>query len=193
MRASRGVRPPFFRLQWPQQQTTLSHEVLPPCERGTTWSRVASFWERCFEQYWHWYPSRASTLVRQSGGLLRPSETNLRSLTTAGALIATETEWMQWSYSSTISTFPRNTMVTARCQLMTRKGSKLALRSKTDRNAVSKAASWPRLTPLLRLSQVQPLSRKQLLENPAIFYRFEGFQKPSTSKKPSVSTRLRQL
>src|SRR5690606_33596301 len=39
--ACSGVRPPFLRLQAMQEQTTFSHVVSPPCERGITWSRLS--------------------------------------------------------------------------------------------------------------------------------------------------------
>jgi hypothetical protein len=41
MRASCGVRPPFFVLHFTQDATTFSQVVSPPRLRGTTWSRLS--------------------------------------------------------------------------------------------------------------------------------------------------------
>jgi hypothetical protein len=69
--------------------------------------------------------------TRERGGERLPALKNLTSLTTAGALIARDTDLISWSYSSIISTLPRKNMQTAFCQDMTRIGSYEALKRST--------------------------------------------------------------
>ena len=52
IRASEGVRPPFFRLQVTQQVTMFSQSLRPPCATGTTWSNVSSEVGSDSLQYW---------------------------------------------------------------------------------------------------------------------------------------------
>src|SRR5205085_10175832 len=59
IRACSGVRPPFFTLQFTQQQTLFSQLLLPPWLLGSTWSRDNSVVGIFLPQYWHRLPSRA--------------------------------------------------------------------------------------------------------------------------------------
>ena len=123
IRASFGVRPPFFRLHGPQQHTMFSHVVFPSLLRGRIWSSVASLALSSSPQYWHWKLSLARMLLRLSGGERRPTLKNFNNRTTLGALIAIDTDRMWWSYSSMTSTLPRKNMPMAFCHEITRKGS----------------------------------------------------------------------
>lgn len=52
MRASWGVRPPFFVLQSRHEQTTFSQLVAPPRLRGITWSTLSLLTGSVKPQYW---------------------------------------------------------------------------------------------------------------------------------------------
>src|SRR5256885_14804890 len=66
IRASRGVRLPFFRLQGAHEATMFSHTDSPPRLRGITWSTVRPVAWR--PQYWQGQAARARTALR---GILR--------------------------------------------------------------------------------------------------------------------------
>ena len=63
-----GRRLPLRRLQRVQAVTMLLQEVLPPRERGTTWSKVSSGAACGRRQYWQAKRSRRNTLNRVKGG-----------------------------------------------------------------------------------------------------------------------------
>ena len=67
IRASRGIFPPFLRLQGLQAATMFVHVVFPPRLRGTTWSKVKSS-RSDFPQYWQEKLSRKNTLNRVKAG-----------------------------------------------------------------------------------------------------------------------------
>ena len=64
-RATEGNRSAFLRLQTEQAATTFSQLVIPPFERGTTWSKVRSSRS---PQYWQVKRSRRKTLNRVKAG-----------------------------------------------------------------------------------------------------------------------------
>src|SRR3546814_4613271 len=68
MPLSLSRRLPFTRLQSWQAVTTFSHEVRPPRERGTIWSKVRSSARKSSPQYWHSKESRRKTLNRVKAG-----------------------------------------------------------------------------------------------------------------------------
>src|SRR3546814_4173836 len=84
-----GRRLPFTRLQSWQAVTTFSHEVRPPRERGTMWSKVRSAAGRSSPQYWHSKESRRNTLKRVKAGR-RSRLTYCFSEITLGSFIRSE-------------------------------------------------------------------------------------------------------
>src|ERR1700760_4387177 len=65
MRALAGSMSAFLRLHSEQAATTFSQVVIPPFERGTTWSKVRS---SRWPQYWQVKRSRRKTVKRGEGG-----------------------------------------------------------------------------------------------------------------------------
>src|SRR3569833_427538 len=112
MPASRGVRPPFLRIQGAQAVTIFSHVVRPPLERGIMWSKVRS---EPVEQYWQEKLSRRNRLKRVKAGARSCSPYCFRE-TTLGSTISTEGELTTLSYVETTSTRSWNTAVTTSCQ-----------------------------------------------------------------------------
>src|SRR2546423_12053942 len=70
MRASSGVRLPFWWLQRLQHATRLSQVLSPPRERGSTWSSVSSDGVNWRPQYWQVEWSRSRMVLRESERLL---------------------------------------------------------------------------------------------------------------------------
>src|SRR5918997_2096425 len=70
IRASSGVRLPFWWLHFLQHATRLSHVDSPPRERGKTWSSVSSEGENWRPQYWQVEGSRSRVFLGQSERLL---------------------------------------------------------------------------------------------------------------------------
>src|SRR3546814_12864611 len=87
MPLSLSRRLPFARLQSWQAVTTFSHEVRPPRERGTIWSKVRSSARKSSPQYWHSKESRRKTLNRVKAGR-RSRLTYCFSEITLGSLIS---------------------------------------------------------------------------------------------------------
>src|SRR3546814_6455206 len=96
-----GRRLPFTRLQSWQAVTTFSHEVRPPRERGTMWSKVRSAAGRSSPQYWHSKESRRNTLKRVKAGR-RSRLTYCFSEITLGSFISKLGERTTVSYSDTM-------------------------------------------------------------------------------------------
>src|SRR5215469_525669 len=76
-----GRRLPLIRLHEEQAVTTLAHTVLPPLERGTTWSKVRSCEGYGSPQYWREKRSRRNTLNRVKAGLRAAWTYSLRAIT----------------------------------------------------------------------------------------------------------------
>src|SRR5438552_2622229 len=66
--ASSGRRLPFFVFTALLDHTRFSHASLPPCERGTTWSRLPSSGLSTLPVYWQRLPSRSRIVFAQSFG-----------------------------------------------------------------------------------------------------------------------------
>src|SRR3546814_3797914 len=64
-----GVRPPLRELQWKQAETTFSQMSRPPCDSGSTWSRVSCWRLQSRPQYRHRCWSRANSAVLVSAGV----------------------------------------------------------------------------------------------------------------------------
>ena len=64
-----GILLAFCKLHLVQAATTFSQFVLPPLERGITWSNVNSLATKGLLQYWQQNPSRRKTLKRVNAGL----------------------------------------------------------------------------------------------------------------------------
>src|ERR1700748_1749610 len=65
MRAAAGSMSAFLRLHSEQAATTFSQVVIPPFERGTTWSNVRS---SRWPQYWQGERARGDTLKTGEAG-----------------------------------------------------------------------------------------------------------------------------
>src|SRR3546814_40926 len=115
MPLSPSRRLPFTRLQSWQAVTTFSHEVRPPRERGTMWSKVRSAAGRSSPQYWHSKESRRNTLKRVKAGR-RSRLTYCFSEITLGSFISKLGERTTVSYSDTMFTRSRKTALMASCQ-----------------------------------------------------------------------------
>ena len=112
MCASRGVRPPFLRLQGAQAVATFSQVVRPPWARGMTWSKVSS---RGSPQYWQEKRSRRNRLNRVKAGYSRrphilPQRDHRGQAASSKLGLCTSR-----SYWATMSTRSRNTALTAVC------------------------------------------------------------------------------
>src|SRR5687768_12750899 len=64
IRASPGVRSAFRLLHGTQASTQFSHELVPPRERGSTWSIVSESGPGLEPQYWQAKPSRRNRFRR---------------------------------------------------------------------------------------------------------------------------------
>src|ERR671926_24779 len=131
IRASSGVRLPFWCLQRLQHATRLSHVLSPPRERGKTWSRVSSDGENCRPQYWQVEWSRRRMFLRESERLLYGMWMYSTSRMTEGACIVMRAEWSMWPLCSSIRAMPLKIIPTARRSVQTFTGSKEAFRTKT--------------------------------------------------------------
>src|SRR5580692_9179356 len=105
MCALAGSMSAFLRLQSEQAATTFSQVVIPPFERGTTWSKVRS---SRWPQYGQVKRSRRNTLNRVKAGK-RVGFTSLLRHTTDGRRIAKLGLRTRVSYSEMMFTRSRNT------------------------------------------------------------------------------------
>src|SRR6195256_2593533 len=112
MRALAGSMSAFLRLHSEQAATTFSQVVIPPFERGTTWSNVRS---SRWPQYWQVKRSRRNTLNRGKAGK-RVGLTELLRHTTEGRRISKLGLRTSVSYSEMMLTRSRNTALIASCQ-----------------------------------------------------------------------------
>src|SRR5690606_12494508 len=64
-----GVRPPLRELQWKQAETTFSQMSRPPCDSGSTWSRVSCWRLQSRPEYRHRCWSRANSAALVSAGV----------------------------------------------------------------------------------------------------------------------------
>src|SRR3546814_16944976 len=103
MPLSPSRRLPFTRLQSWQAVTTFSHEVRPPRERGTLWSKVRSAAGRSSPQYWHSQESRRNTLKRVKAGRRSRLTYCFREIT-LGRFLTTQGEHTTGSFSDTLFT-----------------------------------------------------------------------------------------
>src|SRR5437868_639297 len=131
IRASSGVRLPFWWLHRLQHATRLSHDDSPPRERGSTWSSVSSDGVNCRPQYWQVEWSRSRMFLRESERLLYGMCMYSTRRMTDGACIVMRAEWSMCPLCSSMRAMPLKIITTARRSVQTFTGSYEAFRTKT--------------------------------------------------------------